>query len=146
DGGSQTELNERFVTPVCAVAIGIDALPSLPTDDARAELADRAGEALQRITRRADRLARPQNDFVSPMRRTRAGRARGFYAVHVSAAVGEAMKETGTPTALSSGIASLTEHLVRAPEDMVRKALAALDLARQAGPGTVKVYDLRTMG
>lgn len=146
DGGSQTELNERFVTPVCAVAIGIDALASLPNETARVQLVEVTGQALRQITRKADRLARQENDFVALLRRTLSGRAREFYAVHVSAAIGHATQEAGMPTTLSFGIASLTEHLIRDPEDMVRKALAALDIARQKGAGTVKVYDLREMG
>jgi GGDEF domain-containing protein len=146
DGGSQTELNERFVTPVCAVAIGLDLLPSLPNDAERAKLVEVTGEALRRITRKADRLARHDNDFVALLRRTLSGRAREFYAPHVSAAIGEATREAGSPTTLSFGISSLTEHLVRDPHDMVRKALAALEVARQSGPAGVKVYDLREMG
>jgi len=146
DGGSQTELNERFVTPVCAVAIGIDGLSSLPKEDARAKLVAVTSEALKRITRKSDRLAQQGNDFVALLRRTLSGRAREYYAMHASAAILSATREAGTPTTLSFGISSLTEHLIRDPEDMVQKALRALEVARQSGPGSVKIYDVRQMG
>ncbi len=145
DGGAQTERNERFVSPLCAVAISIDALASLPDDLARGRLIELTGDSIRRITRRSDRLARHGNDFVALLRRTLAKRARENYAPHVTGQVVEITREAGCFTTLSFGIASLTEHLVRDPDDMVRKAFAALDHARKAGPGSVRMYDLREM-
>lgn len=54
-------------------------------------------------------------------------------------------EQSGLTTTLSFGIASLTEHLIRSPEDMVAKARRALAEARSKGPGYAVVYNLRTM-
>ncbi len=145
DGGSQTERNERFVTPLCAVAMSLDTLASLPDDGARGRLVELGGEAIKRLTRKSDRLALHGNTFVALLRRTLAKRAREFYASHVIGAIVEITKEAGCFTTASFGISSLTEHLVRSPEDMIQKAFVALDLAKRAGPGSVRVYDLREM-
>ena len=145
DGGAQTEQHERFVTPLCVAAISLDALPSLTNDEARGRLVEVVGEAMRKVTRRADRLARSGNDFVVLLRRTMAARARDYYAPHVRSVVAEACKEVKTPTTLSLGIASLTEHLVREPADLIKKAFAALEAAKKLGPGSVVVYDFRTM-
>ena len=145
DGGAQTERNERFVTPVCVVAIGVDALRSMSSEPAREELIESIAKAIARITRRADRLAREGNDLVALLRRTLSRRARDFYAPHLTGAVVEVSREVGPPTTLSFGISSLTEHLVRDPSDMIRKAFTALEEAKRRGPGSVVVYDLREM-
>jgi GGDEF domain-containing protein len=100
-------------------------------------------EAIGRITRRSDRMAREGDDLVALLRRTLAKRAREFYAVNTARLVAEATAEAGCPATVSFGIASLTEHLVRSPEDMMEKAFQALAAARRAGPGSVVVYDLR---
>lgn len=145
DGGSQTERNERFVTPVCAVAISLDALAGAGEAE-RARLLDVVIEAMSRITRRADRMARENDVFIALLRRTLAKRAREHYAPNMARLVGEAAREAGCPTTLSFGIASLTEHLVRNPEDMLKKAFAALAAARREGPGSIVIYDLRSVG
>ncbi|MBI4421292.1 MAG: GGDEF domain-containing protein [Gemmatimonadetes bacterium] len=145
DGGAQTEQHERFVTPLCVAAIAIDALPSLPDDRARGRMVDVVGEALRKVTRRADRLARSGNDFVALLRRTLAARAREYYAPHVRGVVTESCTKEKVSTTLSFGIASLTEHLVRDPGDMIKKAFTALEAAKKAGPGSLAVYDFRTM-
>ena len=144
DGGAQTEVNERFVTPVCAVAIAVDALAATPKAS-RDALMEVTGQAIKQITRRADRLARDGDEFVALLRRTLAKSARTHYAPNVAAAVADATREAGTPTTLSFGIASLTEHLVRDPDDMISKALTALQFARKQGAGSVLVFDLREM-
>jgi GGDEF domain-containing protein len=145
DGGTQTEAHERFVSPVCLAAIGIDTLPSLPDDDARARLVGVVRDALRGMTRRSDRLAASGNDVMALLRRTLAARARDFYAPHVRECVQSAAGGAGMPTSVSIGIASLTEHLVRGPDDMLKKAMVALEAARQQGPGSIVVYDFRTM-
>jgi GGDEF domain-containing protein len=145
DGGLQTETNERFVTPVCLAALGIDALPSLPDDATRSRLVETVADALRKMTRRSDRLTRSGSDFVVLLRRTLASRARDFYGPHVGAWVAAAAGKAGLPTTVSVGIASLTEHLVKGPEDMLTKAFAALAQARKQGPGHVVVYDFRVM-
>jgi GGDEF domain-containing protein len=146
DGGAQTERHEQFVTPVCVVAIAVDGVGSVPHRAAQESLLDVTGRAIGQFTRRSDRLARHGDDFVALLRRTLAKRAREFYAPHLTAAVAEATREAGCPTTLSFGIVSLTEHLVRDPDDMLRKAFVALGSAKQQGPGSITVYDLRQMG
>jgi GGDEF domain-containing protein len=144
DGGAQTEINERFVTPVCAVAIAIDALGSVPAAH-RAGMVDVTGQAIKRITRRADRLAGGGDYFMALLRRTLSKSAREHYAPNVAGIISETSREAGSPTTLSFGIVSLTEHLVRDPKDMIEKAFVALDFARKQGPGSVAVYDVREM-
>ena len=143
DGGTQTEVNERFVTPVCAVAMSLDARSDSPEG---LRMVDVTSLAIKRITRRADRLAREGNEFVALLRRTLAKGARDHYAPHMMGVVVEATREASCFTTLSFGIASLTEHLVKDPEDMIRKAFVALEFARKKGPGSIMVYDLREMG
>jgi len=145
DGGAQTEANELFVTPLCLAAIAIDGLESLDSEIERGKLVEVTGQAIARGSRKADRLARQGNEFVVMLRRTLAKRTKEFWAPHLTAAVAQATREAGFPTTLSFGIASLTEHLVRGPGDMVKKALTALAVAKQRGPGSVVVYDLREM-
>jgi diguanylate cyclase (GGDEF)-like protein len=145
DGGAQTERNERFVTPVCAVAIGVDALSSIKDESARARLTETVGRTIGKITRRSDRLARKGDDFVALLRRTLSKKAREHYAPHLAGSVMEVTREIGLATTLCLGIVSLTEHLVKDPGDMVTKAFTALEAARKNGPGSVVVYDLREM-
>ena len=145
DGGAQTERNERFVTPVCAVAIGVDALASIKDEATRARLTETVGRTIGKITRRSDRLARKGDDFVALLRRTLSKKAREHYAPHVVGAVMEVTREVGPATTLCFGIASLTEHLVKDPADMLKKAFTALEAARKSGPGSVVIYDLREM-
>jgi GGDEF domain-containing protein len=137
-------VNERFVTPVCAVAIAVDALSATPKAS-RDALMEVTSQAIKRVTRRADRLARDGDEFVTLLRRTLAKSARTHYAPKLAATVAEATREAGTPTTLSFGIASLTEHLVLDPDDMIHKALVALQFARKQGAGTALVFDLREM-
>ena len=145
DGGQQTETNERFVMPICIAAIGIDGLPALPDDEKRGRMVEAVGEALRQMTRQSDRLARSGNDFVALLRRTLAARARDHYGPHVRDWVAAAAGKAGIPVSLSVGVSSLTEHLVKGPEDMVTKAFTALAAARKQGPGRVVVYDFRIM-
>jgi GGDEF domain-containing protein len=145
DGGAQTEVNERFVTPVCAVAIALDALEGA-SKAGRDRLLEVTGQTMKRITRRADRLAREGDRFLGLLRRTLAKGAREHYAPNLTASILEATREAGCPTTtLSFGICSLTEHLVRDPEDMIKKAFVALEFARKRGAGSVVVFDVREM-
>jgi GGDEF domain-containing protein len=145
DGGTQTERNEQFVSPLCIAAISLDALPALKDEAARTRVVEASGEAIKRITRRSDRLARHGSDFVVLLRRTLAKRAREFYAPNVAGAVAEYTREASCFTTLTIGISSLTEHLIRDPNDMVKKAFVALDFAKKQGPGSMRIFDLREM-
>lgn len=144
DGGAQTERHERFVTPLCVAAITADILPKLDPGK-QAALTAAMTDGLTKQTRRADRVARQGNEFLALLRRTLAVKARDFYAPGMSQKLANVIESTGIKTTFSFGIASLTEHLVRGPEDMVKKALTALNVARKQGPGSVVVYDFRTM-
>jgi diguanylate cyclase (GGDEF)-like protein len=145
DGGVQTEAHERFVSPVCVAAVGIDHLSKIKDLKVRSKMIDFVEDAIQKVTRRSDRLARSGNDFAVLLRRTLAARARDFYGPNLTRLVSEAAAEAGAPTTVSVGIASLTEHLVRGAEDMLKKAFIALEEARKQGPGSVVVYDFRKM-
>lgn len=145
DGYFQTETNERFVTPLCVVAIGIDELPKCRDEEKRTALFDRVAADVAKVTRAADRLSRRDTELVALLRRTLARNVREFYAPRVSRFVTESAKEKGYPTTLSFGVASLTEHLVRNPDDMLAKAFRALEAAREKGPGSVALFDFREM-
>lgn len=141
DGGAQTEWNERFVTPLCMAVVGVDGLDELPNAGARNRHLAAVGDALRKVTRRADRLARVDDDYIVLLRRTLAKRAHEFYVVNVR----KALSDLGVEASVSFGIASLTEHMVTGADDMVKKAHKALEVARKQGPGSAVVYDFRTM-
>lgn len=141
DGGAQTEWNERFVTPLCLAVVSVDGLAELP-DSTRESVVAKVGEALQTITRRADRLARSGDDHAVLLRRTLSKRAHDFYAPSARKAIADAL---GPETTVSVGISSITEHMVKGADDMIKKAFSALAAARKQGPGTTMVYDFRTM-
>jgi GGDEF domain-containing protein len=145
DGYFQTETNERFVTPLCVTAIGIDALAQRKEAKDRDALFDLVAASIGKVTRAADRLSRRDDEIVALLRRTLARNVREFYAPRVSGFVTEAAKEADMPTTLSFGVASLTEHLIRDPDDMLAKAFRALEAAREQGPGGVALFDFRVM-
>lgn len=142
DGGAQTEWNERFVMPLCMAVISIDGLAKLPNEGARNRLVATVGETLSKLTRRADRLARSGNDYVVLLRRTLSKKAHDFYAPNARQAIAEAC---GAGVTVSVGISSVTEHMVKGGDDMMKKAFSALAVARKQGPGSTVVYDFRTM-
>lgn len=142
DGGAQTEWNERFVMPLCMAVISIDGLAKLPNEGARNRLVAAVGETLSKLTRRADRLARSGNDYIVLLRRTLSKKAHDFYAPNARKAIAEFC---GDGVTVSLGISSVTEHMIQGANDMVKKAFAALEVARKQGPGSTVVYDFRTM-
>ena len=145
DGGAQTEWNERFVTPLCMAVISVDSLTKLPNQGERNRLLAIIGETLGRLTRRADRLARSSNDYVVLLRRTLAKRANDTYVPNVRKAIADACAEAGLKATLSIGIASVTEHMIKSGDDMIKKAFVALDHARKQGPEGTAIYDFRIM-
>lgn len=142
DGGAQTEWNERFVTPLCIAAISVDGLAQLADESVRNRLQALVGDTLKKLTRRADRLAKSGDEFVVLLRRTLSKKAHDFYAPNARKAIAEAC---GEGTSICIGISSLTEHLVKGADDMLKKAMSALAAARKLGPGSTMVYDFRTM-
>lgn len=144
DGSAQTTRNELFVTPLCLVAIEVDALPGCRDEAQRRALREAVEEALRRTTRVADRVARSGDHYVSLLRRTIARNVHVHYSERLSANVNDATGKLDVRTTLSVGIASLVEHVVRNPDDMVRKAFRALEEARKQ-PGSSVIYDFRVM-
>ena len=141
DGGAQTEWNERFVMPLCMAVFAIDGLEALSSQAARDRVLTAVGEELGKLTRRADRLARAGNEYVVLLRRTLSKKAHDFYVPNARKAIAEAA--AGTTACV--GISSVTEHMIRGADDMIKKAYAALEVARKQGPGSIVVYDFRTM-
>ncbi|MSR06116.1 MAG: diguanylate cyclase [Gemmatimonadetes bacterium] len=145
DGGAQTEWNERFVMPLCMAVMSVDNLKKLPNEGVRNRALAIIGETLGKLTRRADRMARSGNDYVVLLRRTLAKRVSDSYGPHMRKAVVDACAEAGMEVVLSIGIASVTEHMIKNGDDMIKKAFAALDHARKQGPGSLAIYDFRIM-
>ncbi|MFI5214624.1 MAG: hypothetical protein ACHQU8_08815, partial [Gemmatimonadales bacterium] len=137
DGSAQTLMNELYVTPLCLVAVTLE-----EASDKKAM--ETLGESVRKLTRTADRVAVDEGCFLLLLRRTLAANVRDHYAPRLAETVNEALGETGTTARLSVGIASLVEHLVRNPDDMVRKAMRALEEARKE-PGSFVIYDFRVM-
>lgn len=139
DGSAQTMMNELYVTPLCLAAVAFEG-----TGGSAEERFMTVGEAVRKLTRTSDRVARDGDVFLLLLRRTLAKNVQEHYAVRLVETVNDALKEMGGVATLSVGIASLVEHLVRDPEDMVRKAMRALDEARKE-PGSCVIYDFRVM-
>jgi hypothetical protein len=139
DGSAQTMLNELYVTPLCLAAVHVEGSGGSAEERFMA-----AGEAVRKLTRVADRVARDEDVFLLLLRRTLAKNVQEFYAPRLAETINDALKEMGGEAVLSLGIASLVEHLVRDPDDMVRKAVRALEEARKA-PGSYVIYDFRAM-
>ncbi len=144
DGSAQTMMNELYVTPLCLAAVAFEEAPGKKGEDERGRLQAVLGDALRKLTRVADRVALDEGRFLLLLRRTLAANVRDHYAPRLVETVNEALHETGTTAKLSVGIASLVEHLVRNPDDMIRKAMRALQEARQE-PGSFVIYDFRVM-
>ncbi len=145
DGYAQTLANERFVTPLCVVAIGIDTLYAVDDGDERQRMLRMVAGTVQRATRAADRLARHGDELVALLRRTLSANVRDYYAPRLRGMLAEVSPDIPSTPTVSLGIASLTEHVVRNPQDMIAKALRALEAAREIGPASLAVYDLREM-
>lgn len=136
DGSAQTMRNELYVTPLCLAAVAFEG-----TSGTHLEI---VSEAVRKLTRVADRVARDGDHFLLLLRRTLAANVREHYAPRLVETVNDALKETGAAGKLSVGISSLVEHLVRDPEDMIKKAMRALKEARK-DPGSFVIYDFRVM-
>jgi len=145
DGYAQMLANEHFITPMCLAAIGIDALNDIEDEEEHAQLLQVVGDDIHRITRAADRLARHETEFFALLRRTLSRNVREFYAPRIAELVAESSHKIDLPTTVCIGVASISEHLVRDPNDMIAKARRALEAARESGPGSVEVYDHRAM-
>lgn len=144
DGSAQTLHNELYVTPLCLAAIEVDALRARRDEEERRRLLEAVTEAIRRMTRVADRVAKADDRYVALLRRTMANNVRDHYAPRLAANVDEAARAAAVSTTLSVGISSLVEHVIRDPDDMVRKAFRALEEARKR-PGTVAIFDFRAM-
>jgi len=139
DGSAQTMLNDLYVTPLCLAAVAFEG-----TGGSAEERFMTVGEAIRRLTRTSDRVARDDDVFLLLLRRTLAKNVQEHYAPRLAETVNDALREMGATATLSVGISSLVEHLARDPEDMVRKAMRALDEARKE-PGSFVIYDFRVM-
>jgi hypothetical protein len=142
DGSAQTLLNELYVTPLCVIAVEV------AEGGGGAALRRKAAEVLReagrRATRAADRVARDGERLVVLLRRTLAANVRDHYAARLTSHVEEQAQSAGVKVGVVAGISSLVEHVARGPDDLVRKAMRALEVAR-AGPEAVVIYDFRTM-
>lgn len=156
DVSKQTSVNEFQVFPACLVSISTDVIEKCaadkPLDDDSSELLHALGKELAGRTRQADKAARTDRTFVVLLTRTMSRNAREHYVPRVAEHLHQAAKAAGVSTGFAFGIASLTEHLVTDPDDMLAKSLRALRAAQdrepdamRRGPATVAVYDFRTM-
>lgn len=139
DGSAQTMLNELYVTPLCLAAVAFEG-----AGGSAEERFMQVGEAIRKLTRTSDRVARDEDGFLLLLRRTLAKNVQEHYAPRLAETVNDALKDMGASATLSIGISSLIEHLVRDPDDMVRKAMRALEEARKE-PGSYVIYDFRVM-
>jgi len=144
DGSAQTMRNELYVTPLCLAAVAFDGTSGAPGKQERAKAVEIVSDAVRKLTRVADRVARDEDRFLLLLRRTLAKNVHDHYAPRLAETVNDALRETGATGKLSVGISSLVEHLVRDPDDMIKKAMRALEEARK-NPGSFVIYDFRVM-
>jgi hypothetical protein len=156
DLSRQTSVNEFQIFPACLVTMTVNrvenAVAGGTPGDEPFPLLEVVGRELSARTRQADRVGRFERTFALLLTRTMAQRARDHYVDRTSGYLSEVAKQAGTPTAFCFGIASLTEHVIRDPDDMLLKSLRALKAAQgreeyafRRGAATVAVYDLRSM-
>ncbi len=149
DVSRQTVANEFQVFPATLVSISADEIENRaakgPLSDEDQAILHRIGVELSRITRQADKAGRHGRRFIVLLTRTMAYQVREFYAPRTGELLQDAAKEEGMTTTFSFGVAILTEHAIRDTDDMFRKSAKALDVARQQGPGSLALYDFRTM-
>jgi hypothetical protein len=143
DGSAQTMRNELYVTPLCLAAVAFEGGTGTKAEGERRGL-EVLGDAVRKLTRVADRVAIDEWCFLLLLRRTLAKSVLEHYAPRLVETVNESLKETEATGKLSVGISSLVEHLARDPEDMIRKAMRALEEARKK-PGSFVIYDFRVM-
>lgn len=140
DGSAQTLRNELHVTPLCLAAIDVSGAPDV--DEVRRKFLGTVYDAVRKITRTADRVARDDDRVILLLRRAMAGSLRDHYVPRLTQNLAEACAEFGTVT-VSVGISSLVEHVARSSGHLVRMAQRALEEAQKTG-GCV-VYDFRVM-
>ena len=149
DVSRQTVANEFHVFPAALVSISVDEIENRaakgPLSDEDSKVLHSIGVELSRITRQADKAGRHGRRFAVLLTRTMAYQVREFYASRTSESLQDAAKEEGMTTTFSFGVASLTEHAIHDTDDMFRKSAKALEVARQQGPGSLVLYDFRTM-
>ncbi len=156
DVSRQTSVNEYQVFPACLIAMTVDrvekAVANGTADDKTYELLHVVGKELSAKTRQADKAGRFDRTFVILLTRTVARPVRDHYLPRMADHLKTAAKAAGHATAFSFGVASLTEHLIRDPDDLLRKALRALQAAQRReqdavrrGAATAAAYDFRTM-
>ena len=149
DVSRQTVANEFQVFPATLVSISVDEIENRadkgPLSDEDLKVLHCIGVQLSRMTRQADKAGRHGSRFIVLLTRTMAYQVREFYGPRTGELLQDAAKEEGMTTTFSFGVASLTEHSIRDTDDMFRKSAKALDVARQRGPGSLVLYDFRTM-
>ncbi len=156
DVSAQTSVNEFQIFPACLVTMTVDHVEQAvasgtPGDDAL-HLLSVLGKELSARTRQADRAGRFERTFALLLTRTMAQRARDHFVDRTSGYLSEVARHAGTPTDFCFGIASLTEHVIRNPDDMLMKSLRALRAAQgleqyafRRDAATAAIYDLRSM-
>ena len=147
DGSFQTDINEYWVRPFCLVSVCLDGLARLKESDpanARSVLLA-VSTAFSKITRRSDRAARFVADLGALLRRTDPKSVTRHYVPRIKEPLAAAARDSGLPTTLSFGIAGHPEAAVRGVEDIFLKTVYAVEEAKKLGPGSVVVYDPKTM-
>ena len=145
----QTFHNEFQVFPATLVSIAVDEIERRaaegPLGDEDSRILGLIGRKLSRVTRQADKAGRYGRQFVVLLTRTMAIQVRDFYASRTTESLQEVAVSEGFETTFSFGVASLTEHAIQNTEDMFRKSVRALEEAKKQGPGSLVIYDFRTM-
>lgn len=147
DGSFQTNVNEYWVRPFCLVSVCLDGLASLKAEDpgrARTVLLA-VSTAFSKVTRRSDRAARFVADLGALLRRTDPKSIREHYVPRVTGPLADAARAAGMPTTLSFGIAGHPDAAVKGVEDIFLKSVYAVEEAKKLRPGSVVVYDPKTM-
>ena len=147
DGSFQTDINEYWVRPFCLVSVCLDGITALKEKDpgkARSVLLA-VSAAFTKVTRKSDRAARFVADLGALLRRTDPKSVRQFYVPRVKEPLAAAARDAGLPTTLSFGIAGHPDAAVRGVEDIFLKTVFAVEEAKKRGPGSVVIYDPKTM-
>ena len=149
DVSRQTVQNEYQTFPATLVSIAVDEIERRaaegPLGDEEARILGLIGQKLSIVTRQADKAGRYGRHFVVLLTRTMAFQVRDFYAPRTTEYLQEVAASEGLETTFSFGVASLTEHAIRDTDDMFRKSVRALEEAKKQGPGSLVLYDFRTM-
>lgn len=145
----QTFHNEFQVFPATLVSIAVDEIERRAVEgqlgDEDSRILTVIGRKLSKITRQADKAGRYGRHFTVLLTRTMALQVRDFYAPRTTEYLQDVAASEGLETTFSFGVASLTEHAIRDTDDMFRKSVKALEEAKKQGPGSLVIYDFRTM-